>query len=160
MGFARDMSTSSVHYDGSGSEEWMCFLTSKTQIILQTDQEQRLFQQLKDREFAHTKVYENTLVNETGMIGEFGAAFDAIGWWIFWHVWEEGSKFLTLEFLSTLSTDSSGVKFWLFNEEHELTWDKLTVALGFDSNCLIEWPKHKGKPSRESHPGKRFWGEG
>jgi hypothetical protein len=80
-----------------------------------------LFQQLKDREFAHTKVYENTLVNETVMIGEFGAAFDAIGWWNFWHVWEEGSKFLTLEFLSTLSTDSSGVKLWLFNEEHELT---------------------------------------
>jgi hypothetical protein len=39
-----------------------------------------LFQQLKDREFVHTKVYDNALLNETGMIGEFGAAFDAIGW--------------------------------------------------------------------------------
>jgi hypothetical protein len=53
---------------------------TETQIILQTDQEQRLFQQLKDREFVHTKVYDNALLNETGMIGEFGAAFDAIGW--------------------------------------------------------------------------------
>jgi hypothetical protein len=43
------------------------------QIILQTDQERRLFQQLKDREFMHTKVYDNTLLIETGMIGEFGA---------------------------------------------------------------------------------------
>jgi hypothetical protein len=102
-----------------------------------------LFQQLKDREFAHTKVYDNTLLNETGMIGEFGAAFDAIGWGNFWHEWEEGSKFLILEFLSTLCADSSGVKFWLFNEEHDLTWEKLSVALGFDSNCLLEWSKHK-----------------
>jgi hypothetical protein len=80
-----------------------------------------LFQQLKDREFAHTKVYDNTLLNETGIIGEFGAAFDAICWGNFWHAWEQGSKFLTLEFLSTLSTDSSGVKFRLFNEQHDLT---------------------------------------
>jgi hypothetical protein len=111
MGSSRDMSTSSVHYDWSGSEERTRFLTSKTQIILQADQERRLFQQLKDWEFAHTKVYNNTLLNETSMIGEFGAAFDAIGWENFWHAWEEGSKFLTLEFLSTLNTDSSGVKF-------------------------------------------------
>jgi hypothetical protein len=78
-GSAQDMPTSSVHYEWSGSEERTCFLTSKTQIILRTDQERRLFQQLKDREFAHTKVYDNALLNETGMIGEFGAAFDAIG---------------------------------------------------------------------------------
>jgi hypothetical protein len=32
-----------------------------------------LFQQLKDWEFMHTKVYDNTLLIETGMIGEFGA---------------------------------------------------------------------------------------
>jgi hypothetical protein len=49
------------------------------------------------------------------MIGEFEAAFNAIGWGNFWHAWEEGSKFLTLEFLSTQSVDSSGVKFRLFN---------------------------------------------
>jgi hypothetical protein len=66
------------------------------------------------------------------MIGEFGAAFDAIGWGNCWHAWEEGSKFLTLEFLSTLSTDSNGVKFQLFNKEYDLTWDQLSVALGFD----------------------------
>jgi hypothetical protein len=88
------------------------------------------------------------------MIGEFGVAFDAIGWGNFWHAWEQGSKFLTLEFLSTLSTDSSGVKFRLFNEEHDLTWGQLSVALGFDSDCLLEWSKHKGMKafSRES-----FW---
>jgi hypothetical protein len=153
-GSAQDMSTSSVHYDWSGSEERTLFLTFKTQIILRTDEERRLFQQLQDREFAHTKVYDNTLLNETGMIGEIGAAFDAIGWGNFWHAWEEGSKFLILEFLSTLSTDSSGVKFRLFNEEHDLTWEQLSVTLGFDSNCLLEWSKHKGMKafSRES-----FW---
>jgi hypothetical protein len=73
------MSTNSVHYDGSGLEERTRFLTSETQIIMRTDQEPRLFQQLKDREFAHTKVYDNARLNETGMIREFGAAFDAIG---------------------------------------------------------------------------------
>jgi hypothetical protein len=56
MGSAQYLSTSSVRYDGSGSEERTCFLTSETQIILHSDQERRLFQQLKDREFAHTKV--------------------------------------------------------------------------------------------------------
>jgi hypothetical protein len=48
-----------------------------------------LFQQLKDREFAHTKVHDNALLNETGMIEEFGAAFNAIGWGSFWHEWEK-----------------------------------------------------------------------
>jgi hypothetical protein len=102
----------------------------------------------------HTKVYDNTLLNEIGMIGEFGATFDAIGWGNFWHAWEEGSKFLTLEFLSTLNAGSNGVKFRLFNEEHDLTWEQLSVALGFDSNCPLEWSKHKGMKdfSRES-----FW---
>jgi hypothetical protein len=47
-GSAKDMSTSSMHYDWSGSEERTRFLTSETQMILQTDQEWRLFQQLKD----------------------------------------------------------------------------------------------------------------
>jgi hypothetical protein len=80
---AQDMSTSSMHYDWSCSEERTRFLTSETQIILRTDQKRRLFQQLKDLEFAH--IYDNALHNETGMIGEFGAAFDAIGWGNFWH---------------------------------------------------------------------------
>jgi hypothetical protein len=44
VGSAQDMSTSSVHYDWTGSEERSRFLTSETQIILQTDQERRLFQ--------------------------------------------------------------------------------------------------------------------
>jgi hypothetical protein len=43
----------------------------------------------------HTKVYDNTLLNETSMIGEFGVSFNAIGWRNFWHVWDEGLKFLT-----------------------------------------------------------------
>jgi hypothetical protein len=154
MGSSQDMSTSSEHYYWSESEERTRFLTSETQIILRTNQERRLFQQLKDREFAHIKVCDNTLLNETGLIWEFGAAFDAIGWGNFWHAWEEGSKFLTLEFLSTLSVDSSGVKYRLFSEEHDLTWEQLSIALGFDSNCLLEWSKHKGMKafSRES-----FW---
>jgi hypothetical protein len=79
-------------------------------------------------------------------------AFDAVGWGNFWHAWEEGSKFLTLEHLSTLRTDSSGVKFLLFNKEHDLTWEQLRVALSFNSNCLLERSKHKGMKafSRES----------
>jgi hypothetical protein len=65
-----------------------------------------------------------------------------------------GLKVPHLEFLSTLSAGSSGVKFRLFNEEHDLTWEQLSVTLGFDSNCLLEWSKHKGMKafSRES-----FW---
>jgi hypothetical protein len=143
-GSAQNISTSLVHYDWTDLEERTCFLTSETKIILRTDQKWRLFQQLKDREFTNTKVYDSALLNETGMIGEFGAAFDAIGWGNFWHAWEEGSKFLTLEFLSTLSTGSSVLKFRLFNEEHDITWGQLSVALGFDSDCLLEWSKHKG----------------
>jgi hypothetical protein len=94
------------------------------------------------------------------MIGEFGAAFDAIGWGNCWHAWEEGSKFLTLEFLSTLSADSSDVKFRLFNEEHDLTCDQLSVALGFDSNCLIEWSKHKGMKAFSESFWKKILGRG
>jgi hypothetical protein len=55
-----------------GGKDSLSYL--ETQIILRTNKERRLFQQLKDREFPHTKVYDNTLLNETGMIREFGAA--------------------------------------------------------------------------------------
>jgi hypothetical protein len=37
VGSTQDMSTSSVHYDWSGSEERVHFLTSETQILLRTD---------------------------------------------------------------------------------------------------------------------------
>jgi hypothetical protein len=58
-----------------------------------------------------------------------------------------GSKFLIFEFLSTLSANSNGVKFRLFNEEHDLTWGPLSIALGFNSNCLLEWSELKGMKS-------------
>jgi hypothetical protein len=112
--------------------------------MLCSNHERRLFQYLKDREYVHNKVYDAALLNEIVMMGEFGLAFKAIGWSNFWHAWETGLKFLTLKFLTILTSDSRGIAFCLFKEEHTLTWRQVSNALGFGEDCLLEWSRHKG----------------
>ena len=48
---------------------------------------------------------------------EFDFIFRAVGWKNIWNIHEQGSKLLTAEFLCTLQTTDTEVKFRLFAKE-------------------------------------------
>ena len=121
--------------EGESSGAGTRVLTSEHQIILHSDMERQAYQALVTKVFEHTKVYSEDLLDKTGMRDEFEQAFAAIGWGNFWRITEPGSKLLTLEFLSTMVVYDHGVGFRLFNEEFFGSWEELSTALGFDSDC-------------------------
>ncbi|RLN23047.1 hypothetical protein C2845_PM07G09760 [Panicum miliaceum] len=69
-------------------------------------------------------------------------AFSHMGWYNFADMTEPGSKFLTMEFLMTLSFEEEGnttyIYFRFFDEQFKLTVKELSVALGFDKKFLID----------------------
>jgi hypothetical protein len=79
--------------------------------------EKDAFKQLKDRRFVLTSTYDPAVLRATGMYIEFNFIFRAIGWENAWNIHEKGSKLLTMEFLCTLQTTDTKVKFILFGKE-------------------------------------------
>ncbi|RLN22047.1 hypothetical protein C2845_PM07G10020 [Panicum miliaceum] len=69
-------------------------------------------------------------------------AFSYVGWYNFVDMTEPGSKFLTMEFLMSLSFEETGntteIYFCFFDEQYKLTSKELNVALGFDKKCLLD----------------------
>lgn len=72
------------------------------------------------------------------MITEFQTIFRAIGWENFWHITEEGSRELTIEFLCTLQTNANNVVFRLFGQQYTITWKQFSTLLGFNQGCYLE----------------------
>jgi hypothetical protein len=64
------------------------------------------------------------LMQEAGLDFEFSQIFALLGWTSFYNTSEKGSRLLTLEFLRTLKSSNNGVTFWLFCQEHTLSWRK------------------------------------
>ncbi|RLN04335.1 hypothetical protein C2845_PM13G08670 [Panicum miliaceum] len=69
-------------------------------------------------------------------------AFSYAGWYNFADMMEPGSKFLTMEFLMSVSFEETGntteIYFRFFDEQYKLTAKELSVALGFDKKCLLD----------------------
>jgi hypothetical protein len=61
-----------------------------------------------------------------------------VGWTYFYRTSERGCRLLTLEFLCTLKSSNDGVTFWLFRQEHTLSWRRLSNALGFTEGCALD----------------------
>ena len=83
-------------------------LLSENDIVLRTDRERSTFNELRLKEFEHTRVFDQDLLRRTGMDEEFPEIFHAVGWENFWEINEPGSYLLTLEFLSTLVSENGG----------------------------------------------------
>ncbi|EAY82460.1 hypothetical protein OsI_37677 [Oryza sativa Indica Group] len=64
-------------------------LLSESDIHLRTEREQNTFNELRLKEFEHTRVFEQDLLRDTGMDVEFTEIFQAIGWENFWLINEE-----------------------------------------------------------------------
>jgi len=106
-------------------------LTSLNQILLPLRLQVEILNVVKTKEFTHTPIFDNALLHETGMDFEFELIFGIIGWKDAWKITEQGSKLLTIEFISSLDFNDDNVSFRMFNKPFTLTWKAVSVALGF-----------------------------
>jgi len=134
-----DRPSPSEHHTPSSSSqrEERYELTSLNQILLPLRPQVEILNVVKTKEFTHTPIFDNTLLHETGMYSEFELIFRMIGWEDAWEINEQGSKLLTMEFISSLDFDDDNVSFRMFNKPFTLTWKTVCVALGFSDQCVV-----------------------
>jgi hypothetical protein len=114
---------------------------SDADLDLVGDRERQAYYMLKDREYAHTRVYAPALLRKIGMDTDFRAIWKAVGWQIFVVVDERGSRLLTLQFLSTLKEIEDVISFRFFHDEYTLSWKGLSTLLGFYDCSKIDLRK-------------------
>jgi len=88
--------------------------------------------------FNHTTVFDEQLLDQSGMSTDFPTIFYAIGWGGFWQVPKFGVKVHSQEFIATLKSYDTGVTFRMFNKDYSLTWSELSICLGFDQDCELD----------------------
>ncbi|RLM69885.1 hypothetical protein C2845_PM17G08790 [Panicum miliaceum] len=117
-------------------------LTSVEQLMPRNDYKREALDLLKNQTYHHVRIFEPLFFIKTGLKADMTQAFCHVGWYNFTDMTEPGSKFLTMEFLMTLSFEEEGnttyIYFCFFDEQFKLTAKELSVALGFDKNCLID----------------------
>jgi len=85
--------------------------------------------------FNHTTIFDEQILDQSGMSTDFPTVLYAIGWGGFWKLPEFGVKLLSHEFLATLKSNDAGVTFRMFNKDYSLTWSELNTCLGSDQDC-------------------------
>ena len=78
-------------------------------IELRGDREFQAYNMIKDRTFGHTRVFDEDLLEKTGMDTEFASVWKAVGWSAFAEISMMGSRDLTIQFLCTLVKTENGV---------------------------------------------------
>ena len=92
---------------------------------------------LKDRTFDHTRVFDEDLLEKTGMDAEFASVWKAVGWSAFAEIFEMGSRDLMIQFLCTLVEIKNGVSFRFFGNEFVMSWKDFSTILGFHHKCTV-----------------------
>jgi len=107
--------------------------------LLFDQQEYQKYLSIRGHTFEHTKIFDPSLLNRSGMEVKFNTVFSTIGWHSLWQFTDElGIRLLTIEFLCSLQVSHDGVYFRTLNQGFNLTWSQLNVALGFDEACLLD----------------------
>ncbi|RLN04523.1 hypothetical protein C2845_PM13G07880 [Panicum miliaceum] len=117
-------------------------LTSVEQIMPWNDYECDALELLKNQTYHHVRVFDPIFFIKTGLKADMTHAYSHVGWFDFASLTEPGSKFLTMEFLMSLSFEEEGnttyVYFRFFDEQFKLTAKELSVVLGFDKKCQLD----------------------
>ena len=92
-------------------------LLEEKHLKLWNKMEKDAFKQLKVQRFILTSTYDPAILHAIGMDVEFDLIFRVVGWEDIWNIHEQWSKLLTVEFLCTLQTTDTEVKFRLFGKE-------------------------------------------
>jgi hypothetical protein len=113
-----------------------------TNISIRTHEELVRFKSLCRREYAHTHVYDVSLLERVGMDLEFPTVFHVVGWEKLYEVPRSGSHLLALDFLTTFESVARGrksyVRFRLFGREFKFDYCRFSELLYFSSSCLLD----------------------
>ena len=115
-----DVPSPAVRVPPQSSLAEMNILLEEKHLKLQNKTEKDAFKQLKSRRFILTTAYDLAVMLAIGMDVDFDFIFRAVGWEDVWNIHEQGSKLLTAEFLYTLQTTDTEVKFRLFGKEYSI----------------------------------------
>jgi hypothetical protein len=97
-----------------------------TDISIRTHEELVRFDSLLRREYAHTRIYDVSLLERVRMDLELRTIFHAVGWEKLFEAPLSGLHILTLEFLTTFESFTKGrksfVSFLLFRREFKVDY--------------------------------------
>jgi hypothetical protein len=113
-------------------------LTADVHLHIKRGEEKDRYEKLKKRSFVLTPMFSKEFMQEAGLDSKLSQIFALLGWTSFYYTSERGSQLLTLEFLCTLKSSNDELTFWLFCQEHTLSWRKLSNALGFTEGCALD----------------------
>jgi hypothetical protein len=111
-------------------------------ISIWTTEEMEKYESLRRREFAHTGVYDVTLLERVGLDEELSTILRTVSWGKLYDEPHLGSHLLTLEFLMTFEivekNRKSFVKFCLFGKSFGCDFSCFSELLDFSKSCLPE----------------------
>jgi hypothetical protein len=94
------------------------------------------------QEFAHTRIYDVNLLDRVGLNEELPTIHQTISWGKLYDEPCQGSRLLTLEFLTTFETVEKGrklfVKIHLFGKSFGYDLSCFSELLDFSTSCLLE----------------------
>jgi hypothetical protein len=100
------------------------------------------YESLHRRVFTHTHIYDVNLLERVGLDEELPTILWTIGWEKLYDGPHQGSRLLTLEFLTTFETIEKGrklfVKFHLFRKSFGCDLSHFSKILDFSKSCLPE----------------------
>jgi hypothetical protein len=109
-------------------------------ISIHSHEELARFESLLVREFAHTRVYDASLVKNVGLDIELRSIIQSIGWGKLYDGPHLGLRILTLEFLMTFETYEHYGNPWvhlrLFGETYQFDFLHFSELMDFSKNCL------------------------
>jgi hypothetical protein len=116
--------------------------TDGDDISIRTIEEMEKHKSLHRREFAHTHIYDVNLLERVGLDEELPTILRTIGWGKPYDEPHQGSRLLTLEFLTTFETVEKGrklfMKFCLFGKSVGCDFSCFSKLLDFSKSCLPE----------------------
>jgi hypothetical protein len=120
--------------------------TDGDDISIRTIEEMEKYESLYHREFAHTCIYDMSLLERVGLDEELSTILWTISWGKLYDETRLGSRFLTPEFLMTFKINEknrkSFEKFYLFGKSFGCDFSRFSELLDFSKSCL---PKSSAK---------------
>jgi hypothetical protein len=120
----------------------MTLIDDDNDTSIHSDEELAKFESLHMREFAHTRVYNVSLLERVGLDIEVPTVIRSIGWGKLYDEPRSGSRILTLEFLMTFETYEHDVNPWvcfcLFGETYQFDFPHFRELIDFSRSCLSE----------------------
>jgi hypothetical protein len=116
--------------------------TNSDDIPIYTTVEMEKYESLRRQEFAHTCIYDVNLLERVGLDEELPTILQTISWGKLHDEARQGSRLLTLEFITTFEKVVKGrkllVKFHLFTKSFGYDLSRFRQLLNFSKSCLPE----------------------